>query len=76
MCYRTFRTQRDSGQRTETVLEIKFTAPGDLRRLLRVNGLREEHMFGDFSGRPLTDASPEIVVVAQSDQAGQSGGAA
>jgi SAM-dependent methyltransferase len=76
MHYRTFRTRRDSGLRTETVLDIKFTAPNDLLRLLRENGLREEHMFGDFSGGPLTDASPEIVVVARLDQAGQSEGAA
>lgn len=76
MRYRTFRTRRDSGRRTETVVDIKFTAPDDLRRLLRDSGLREEHIFGDFSGGPLTDVSPEIVVVAQADQAGQSGGAA
>jgi hypothetical protein len=50
MRYRTFRRRRDSGLRTETVLEIKFTTPHDLRRLLRGNRLQEEHMFGDFSG--------------------------
>jgi SAM-dependent methyltransferase len=72
MHYRTFRTHRDSGRRTETVLDIKFTAPDDLRRLLRVSGLEEDRMFGDFSGGPLTDASPEIVVIARSAGAGQS----
>lgn len=72
MHYRTFRTGRDSGLRTETVLDIKFTAPEDLRRLLRESGLRAERMLGDFSGGLLTDASPEIVVVARPDQAGQS----
>ncbi|MGH6930580.1 MAG: class I SAM-dependent methyltransferase [Dongiaceae bacterium] len=72
MHYRTFRTRRDSGLRTETVLDIKFTAPDDLRRLLQVSGLREDRMFGDFSGGPLTDASPEIVVIARSADAGQS----
>lgn len=76
MHYRTFRTHRDSGLRTETVLDIKFTAPNDLLRILRKSGLWEEHVFGDFSGGPLTDASPEIVVVARSDQAGQSEAAA
>lgn len=73
MHYRTFRTRRDSGVRTETVLDIKFTTPSDLRHLLRKSGLRVEHMLGDFFGSPLTDASPEIVVVATLDQAGQSG---
>jgi SAM-dependent methyltransferase len=76
MHYRTFRTRRDSGVRTETVLDIKFTAPDDLLCLLRESGLQEERVFGDFSGGPLTDASPEIVVVARSDQAGQSEAAA
>jgi SAM-dependent methyltransferase len=66
MHYRTFRTRRDSGLRTATDLDIKFTAPDDLRRLLRQSGLREDRLFGDFFGGPLTDASPEIVVVARS----------
>jgi SAM-dependent methyltransferase len=76
MRYRTFRTRRDSGLRTETALDIKFTAPDDLVRLLRASGLREVRLFGDFSGGPLTDTSPEIVVVAGSDHAGQSEGTA
>jgi SAM-dependent methyltransferase len=76
MRYRTIRTRRDSGLRSETVLEIKFTAPDDLRRLLRAGGLRAEGMFGDFAGNPLSDASPEIVVLARPDHAGQSGAAA
>ena len=76
MHYRTFRTRRDSGLRTETVLDIKFTTPSDLLRLLRESGLREKRLFGDFAGGPLSDASPEIVVVAGSDHAGQSEDAA
>jgi SAM-dependent methyltransferase len=76
MRYRTFRTRRDSGLRTETVLDIKFTAPNDLLRLLHESGLRDVRLFGDFSGGPLTGTSPEIVVVAGLDHAGQSEGAA
>jgi len=72
MRYRTFRTRRDSGLRTETVLDIKFTGPNDLLRLLHECGLREERVLGDFSGGSLTDASPEIVVVAGLAQPGQS----
>jgi SAM-dependent methyltransferase len=75
MRYRTFRTRRGSGLRTETVLDIKFTGPNDLLRLLHEGGLREERIYGDFAGGPLTDASPEIVVVAASDQPGQSAAA-
>ena len=76
MRYRTFRTRRGGGPRSETVLDIKFTSPDDLQRLLRASGLRADRMFGDFSGGPLTEASPEIVVVARSDHAGQSEAAA
>jgi SAM-dependent methyltransferase len=76
MHYRTFRARRDGGLRSETVLDIKFTSPDDLRRLLRASGLRVDRMFGDFDGEPLTEASPEIVVVARSDHAGQSEAAA
>jgi SAM-dependent methyltransferase len=76
MRYRTIRTRRDSGLRSETVLDIKFTAPDDLHRLLRAGGLRAERMFGDFAGNPLTDTSPEIVVLARPDHAGQSDNAA
>lgn len=76
MRYRTIRTRRDSGLRSETILDIKFTAPDDLRRLLRAGGLCAERMFGDFAGNPLTGASPEIVVLARPDHAGQSGAAA
>jgi len=72
MRYRTFRTRRDSGLRSETVLDIKFTAPDDLRRLLQASGLRADSLFGDFAGGPLTGISPEIVVVARADHAGQS----
>jgi len=72
MRYRTFRTRRDSGLRSETVLDIKFTTPDDLQRLLRASGLRADSMFGDFAGGPLTGISPEIVVVARLDHAGQS----
>ena len=72
MRYQTFRTRRDSGRRSETVLDIKFTAPGDLRRLLRTSGLRAERMLGDFTGAPLSKTAPEIVVVARIDRAGQS----
>jgi hypothetical protein len=32
-------------------------------------------MFGDFAGGPLTELSPEIVVVARPDHAGQSSAA-
>jgi SAM-dependent methyltransferase len=76
MRYRTFRTRRDDGRRSETVLDIKFTSPDDLRRLLRASGLRVDSMFGDFAGGPLTATSPEIVLVARSDHAGQSEAAA
>lgn len=76
MHYRTFRKRRGGGPRTETVLDIKFTAPEDLRRLLRESGLRPERLCGDFSGAPLTDESPEIVVIARPEQAGQSEAAA
>jgi SAM-dependent methyltransferase len=76
MRYRTFRTRRDSGLRTETVLDIKFTAPADLRRLLDDCGLEPDQLLGDFSGGPLTASSPEIVVVARPKHAGQSGAAA
>ena len=76
MRYRTFRTRRGSGLRSETVLDIKFTAPDDLRRLLRASGLRPDSMFGDFAGGPLTEISPEIVVVARAERPGQSGTAA
>jgi SAM-dependent methyltransferase len=76
MRYRTFRTRRDSGLRTETVLDIKFTAPDDLRRLLDECGLQPERLLGDFSGGALTGSSPEIVVVAWPKHAGQSGAAA
>jgi SAM-dependent methyltransferase len=76
MRYRTFRTRRDDESRSETVLDIKFTSPDDLRRLLRASGLRVDRLFGDFAGGPLTAMSPEIVVVARSDHAGQSEAAA
>jgi hypothetical protein len=56
----------------DTVLDIKFTAPNDLLRLLHESGLRDVRLFGDFSGGPLTGTSPEIVVVAGLDRAGQS----
>jgi SAM-dependent methyltransferase len=76
MRYRTFRTRRDSGLRSETVLDIKFTAPDDLLRLLQASGLRADSVFGDFAGGSLTETSPEIVVVARTDHPGQSGTAA
>lgn len=76
MHYRTFRTRRDDGRRSETVVDIKFTAPDDVRRLLRTSGLRLDRVFGDFAGGPLTATSPEIVVVARPDHAGQSEAAA
>ena len=76
MYYRTFRAGRGGGPRTETVLDIKFTAPDDLQRLLRECGLWPERLLGDFSGAPLTDGSPEIVVIARPEQAGQSEAAA
>jgi len=76
MRYRTFRTRRDSGLRTETVVDIKFTAPDALRRLLHDCGLEPGRLLGDFSGGPLTDSAPEIVVVARPKRAGQSGAAA
>ena len=76
MRYRTFRTRRDDGRRSETVVDIKFTAPDDVRRLLRTSGLRVDRLFGDFAGGPLTATSPEIVVVARPDHAGQSEAAA
>ena len=76
MHYRTFRTRRDDGLRSETVLDIKFTSPDDLRRLLRASGLRVDRLFGDFAGGPLTATSPEIVVVTRPDHAGQSEAAA
>lgn len=72
MRYRTFRTRRDNGQRSETVLDIKFTTPDDLQRLLRTSGLRAERLLGDFAGGPLTETAPEIVVIARLDRAGQS----
>jgi len=72
---RTFRTQRNSGLRTETALDIKFTAPDDLRHLLEDCGLQSERLLGDFSGGPLIAASPEIIVVARPKHAGQSGAA-
>ena len=75
MRYRTIRTRRGSGQRSETVLDIKFTAPEDVGRLLGASGLRADAMFGDFAGGPLTELSPEIVVVARPDHAGQSSAA-
>ena len=76
MRYRIFRTRRDDGRRSETVLDIKFTAPDDVRRLLLASGLRVDRLFGDFAGGPLTATSPEIVLVARSDHAGQSEAAA
>jgi SAM-dependent methyltransferase len=76
MRYRTFRARRGSGLRSETVLDIKFTAPDDLRRLLRASGLCPDSLFGDFTGGPLTKISPEIVVVARAERPGQSGTAA
>jgi SAM-dependent methyltransferase len=76
MRYRTFRTRRDDGRRSETVLDIKFTTPDDVHRLLLASGLRVDRLFGDFAAGPLTATSPEIVVVARPDHAGQSEAAA
>jgi SAM-dependent methyltransferase len=56
-----------SADRTERVVQafqMRFFTPAELVHLAARAGFRLEAMYGGFDRQPLTDASPEIVVVA------------
>jgi SAM-dependent methyltransferase len=65
MHYRVIRRDRSDGSRSETTIDIKFTDPATLERLLRDGGFAIDSMYGDFAGGALTPTAPEIVVVAR-----------
>ena len=65
MHYRVIRRDRRDGGRSETTIDIKFTDPTTLTRLLQESSFAVEAMYGDFTGAALTPTSPEIVVVAR-----------
>ncbi len=65
MHYRVIRREQAGGARSETTIDIRFTEPAVLERLLRAAGFAVEAMYGGFAMEPLTPASPEIVVVAR-----------
>jgi len=44
---------------------LRFLDPGALSACLSGAGLAIEEQFGDWSGHPLTDASPEIITIAR-----------
>jgi len=56
-----------TGEHTERVVQafqMRWFTPAELRHLVARSGLRLEAMYGGFDRRPLSDDSPEIVVVA------------
>jgi SAM-dependent methyltransferase len=65
MHYRVIRRDRADGSRSESMIDIKFTDPATLQRLLGEGGFAIETMQGDFTGGALTATSPEVVVVAR-----------
>ena len=44
---------------------LRFLDPDTLAEFLTDAGLSIEEQFGDWDGRPLTDASPEIITIAR-----------
>ena len=61
-------TETTDGGRWDHQVEratLRFLGRPELDRLLRGAGLEVEDWFGDFRRGPLTDTSPEIVVVAR-----------
>lgn len=59
----TFTSSRWDGPRTSTST-LRFLGRDPLNRFLAEAGFRVERQYGDWSGEPLTDSSPEIVTIA------------
>ncbi len=44
---------------------VRLFEPGDLEAMLADCGFSVTHVYGDYSGRPLMDTSPRVIIVAQ-----------
>jgi SAM-dependent methyltransferase len=58
-------TEDDRIQRKQVVLNLRYTFPPELERILAANGFALEALYGDFSRGPITRDSPWIIAQAR-----------